>query len=843
MKRIAYLILALLLPLALRGQSQCFITTYDEFNGVPLWFVTQIVQDHQGMMWVATWNGLNRYDGYQFESFKSRPGDGTDIPSNRVSDMMLSDDGNLLCLIDKRIYLFNVTTCTFSTIPNAEQTALMEAMKARDTKRNTAANEPIVHEDAYGTTWAIERDGVVRYRTTPGGPWQVYRERIYPMRYLRLGIIDRESNLWLCSGYGIHKLTFKPEVSKPFPTEVRGQIRCLFLDNKKRYWMTGRDDRSVRVFDAENRLLGYLGRDGHLHAGYTAFGSPIYCMMQVADGTLWMGSKPDGVFRLRETSEELFRIDHFTHSAGDSRSLGSDSIYFMAQDRRGRIWVATQGAGLNCIEHPGDEHPRFLTPAGGLQLKVKQASHIMHLLVTPDDKLLAASTTGLLVADISRSDTRSITFRQHQREADRSESLSSNATLYVAADSAGRYYVCTESGGLNQISSSDLLSDQLSFRHYTTQTGMPSDITLSAFPSGRNLIIVSHNQVIELDPDTGETIGFGSRHWQESCRFSEAEPLLLPDGNRLFGMMDGAMVVKDEFLKHTHFVPPIAITSIAVQDRPQDYSVGRLDTLLLTPSERSIAINFSALTYTTGKDIEYAYQFDEDKDHWNMIGRNHTVTIFDMRPGTHHLRLRSTNSDGAWVNNDRVLVVIAKPTFWETPWATMLFLFIAGTMVWILIATRRYIANIKQKQQEIQDAYLALLNTQASQAAVTDAPGPSDEKTLAKLNDEDDAFMKRAVKFIEEHIDDADINIMDMAEATATSRTGLYRKIKSLMGITPLEFIREARLQRACQLLSEGCAVTDVAYRCGFSDPKYFAKTFKARMGMKPSEYKVENPA
>ena len=57
--------------LPIHGQSQCTVTHYDEFSGMAQWYVTQIVQDKQGIIWFATWNGLDRYDGYTFESFKS----------------------------------------------------------------------------------------------------------------------------------------------------------------------------------------------------------------------------------------------------------------------------------------------------------------------------------------------------------------------------------------------------------------------------------------------------------------------------------------------------------------------------------------------------------------------------------------------------------------------------------------------------------------------------------------------------------------------------------------------------------------------------------------------------
>ena len=79
-----------------------------------------------------------------------------------------------------------------------------------------------------------------------------------------------------------------------------------------------------------------------------------------------------------------------------------------------------------------------------------------------------------------------------------------------------------------------------------------------------------------------------------------------------------------------------------------------------------------------------------------------------------------------------------------------------------------------------------------------------------------------------------------MASASAMSRSSLNRKMKSLVGLTPADFLREARIKRAQQLLSEsGASVAAVAYRCGFADPKYFSRVFKQSVGVSPSEYKA----
>ena len=88
-----------------------------------------------------------------------------------------------------------------------------------------------------------------------------------------------------------------------------------------------------------------------------------------------------------------------------------------------------------------------------------------------------------------------------------------------------------------------------------------------------------------------------------------------------------------------------------------------------------------------------------------------------------------------------------------------------------------------------------------------------------------------------EHIN---ASVDDMAAATATSRSSLNRKTKNLLGVTPADFMKEARMKRACQMLMTTTDnINDIAYACGFADAKYFSKCFKASRGMSPSEYRT----
>lgn len=824
---------------SLRGQSQCTITHLDEVSGMDQWLVTQIVQDRQGMIWVATWNGLNRYDGYQFETFKSHDGDGVEMPSDRIQNMMLDNDGNLLCKIDKRILMFNITTCTFCKVSEEREKEALDAFEAQE--RNATSGHKAYFEttDPYGQQWRILRNGNLLRKDTANGRWDSYPSNITPLNYLTYGITDRQGNVWMRSGNGPYLLTFSERLYQELKLEKNTRVKTFFLDRKQRYWVATYDDATVRIYDKKNRLMGFLGRDGSIHHAYVSFGSYIYNIMQDRQGTIWMCSKPDGLFRLNETRDGIFSVEQFKHDSADKASLGGNELYCAAQDKRGRLWVASFDNGLQCVENPKAKVLTFRNRDNGLiQPDNGSPLRIHHIYINKTGTLFGATTEGLLVGDVSQKDIHSIRFRLHKRDANRAASLSNNAVVYVMEDSKGRIFVCTESGGLNMLQTKDVLGEQLDFKHYNTLSGLPSDITMSVVEDNESLVIVSNNKLIRLNPESNTSVGFDINFWKQPYHFTEAVPLKLPDGRWLFGVYNGAFTMRLEDLKKSCYIPPIAFTSLSVQNNTPDKAVNSLDTLTLTPPNRSMTLFFSALDYSDSGDILYAFQMGKNKE-WNHLGKSNSVTFIDLEPGTYHLSIRSTNRDGVWVDNTRTLTIIVTPTFRETIWAKILCLVFFATFVYAVYRTRKHIVNLRRQQHELQEAYLALLSAQDKTEG-----GTADKKptvSAPQLKPEDEAFMQRAMTFIEEHISDSDINIGDMADATATSRTGLHRKMKSLLGVTPLDFIREARMRKACKMLSEGETVKDVAYACGFSNPKYFRKCFKDWTGKTPTEYKEDN--
>lgn len=106
------------------------------------------------------------------------------------------------------------------------------------------------------------------------------------------------------------------------------------------------------------------------------------------------------------------------------------------------------------------------------------------------------------------------------------------------------------------------------------------------------------------------------------------------------------------------------------------------------------------------------------------------------------------------------------------------------------------------------------------------------------LTSQDSIFLSKLVSYIEEHIEEPELNIVQMASTMAMSHSNLYKKIKALTGMTVIGFVKDFRLKRAAQLLVQNqLNITEIAYMVGYSERRYFSEDFKKRFGQSPKEY------
>lgn len=111
-----------------------------------------------------------------------------------------------------------------------------------------------------------------------------------------------------------------------------------------------------------------------------------------------------------------------------------------------------------------------------------------------------------------------------------------------------------------------------------------------------------------------------------------------------------------------------------------------------------------------------------------------------------------------------------------------------------------------------------------------------------KVSSLDEQMLDKAIQCVEENMDNSDFSVEMLSKEMGMSRVHLYKKLLSITGKTPIEFIRILRLKRAAQLLGKSqLTVSEVAYQVGFNNPKYFSRYFKEEFGMLPSVYAEKN--
>lgn len=166
---------------------------------------------------------------------------------------------------------------------------------------------------------------------------------------------------------------------------------------------------------------------------------------------------------------------------------------------------------------------------------------------------------------------------------------------------------------------------------------------------------------------------------------------------------------------------------------------------------------------------------------------------------------------------------------------------------------KQRMANIIANQHMMQQAVLEQVQRPVTEAQPTDNQPPAAEPMAAdeghvirlkatNIVDSDKVMMEQLMAYIEDHLADPDLKIEDLATAVCLGRTVFYSKVKTLVGMSPIELLRHIRIQHAEDMVAHSSEpFSQIAYALGFSDPRYFSKCFKRQTGLTPSEYREHN--
>ena len=179
----------------------------------------------------------------------------------------------------------------------------------------------------------------------------------------------------------------------------------------------------------------------------------------------------------------------------------------------------------------------------------------------------------------------------------------------------------------------------------------------------------------------------------------------------LFGTSNGLFMFTPDSIRKSSYVPPVVFSKLMVANEdviPGEKSILKVDLddtqeLVLSHDENIFSVQYAALDYTNPQNIQYAYILDGFEKQWTFADRQRSVTYTNLPKGDYIFRVRSTNSDGVWVDNERILNITILPSFWETPLAYVLYvcfvLLIIFVAVYILFTIYRLKHEVSVEQQ------------------------------------------------------------------------------------------------------------------------------------------------
>jgi ligand-binding sensor domain-containing protein/signal transduction histidine kinase len=447
-------------------------------DGLSHSWITALLQDRQGFMWIGTSAGLNRYDGYSFNIYSRVRSDPGSLLDSSVNWLFEDGQGRLWVGHGRGLSLYRPATDDFL---NFAETQGAEAIGVK--KPGTAVR--CILEDPSGSLWLATDSGLVlfdpearktrRYlhhpddanslsgndvrfmvRDKAGNLWvsnsrgldrldprtgQVTRYAAYlPTQDVTQLAIDRFDHLWIGTAAGLCRLALDSADQPAFdcfradrrnPRSLASDyVRVLFADRGGQIWI-GTENGGLDRFDHQTGTFIHCRSDPDRLSSLN--NDSVYSLAQDRTGTLWVGTFAGGVNLSRRNGEA---IRHFHSIPGNPNSLSYDSIAGFFEDRDGYIWISTDGGGLNRFDPRTHSFKHWTTKNSGLTRDA-----VLDVYDDGRGKLLIGTWAGgLNIFDPRRNSFQAMTTQNSK--------LPSDSIFEIARDRRGRLLLGTYQHGL-----------------------------------------------------------------------------------------------------------------------------------------------------------------------------------------------------------------------------------------------------------------------------------------------------------------------------------------------------------------------------------------------------------
>jgi signal transduction histidine kinase/ligand-binding sensor domain-containing protein len=743
------------------ASAQYRSTQWTADSGLPQNTVRGIVQAPDGYIWVATLDGIARFDGIRFTVFNKSNTPG--ITSNRFT-AMASGDGGDLWIPSEDGNLIRYHAGRFE--PMGEKAGL---------RPHSIAS---ISDDHHGNVWVDSDDKI--YRWTPqAGRFEKEAfnrddTRFVPLWWMGTGFWAIQDGNLLCFARGHLNAYRLPKTLSAI------SIRRVAVGGDGLVWIETVDGHLGRLINGNlapdkgtitTNFLNPTKKDWKVEisedflrtlifpSGGTEKGIPYNIIVSDNEDNIWVGSEGDGLFRVQSQS---------IRSLTSAQGLASDNVYPVMKSSTGDMWVGSWPAGLSRV-HDGqvtaltktDGVPGLVSALGedqsghiwvgthngirifsggklvvppGLPEEKLPAVQVIHetrdggmMLGTPKGLYLLAGaksrwiTTkdGLATDDVrvivedSRGDTwiggyGGLT-RMHNGGLTRwteAQGMPSNNVRSVMEDHAGDMWVGTYDGGIGWLHNGGwvIFNDKRGLYDNGAFQILEDGQERFWISSNRGIYRVSRKQLIDVAEGHAEQFDSVAYGRADGMLSVECNGGLWPAGAKddhgflWFPTQKGVAIVDPASVSVDNQPPLIAIESASVEHRLQS-AVNRV---VLRPGQTNLEIQYTALSYSKPEQISFRYKLDGVDENWQDVGRRRTAYYTHLPPGDYTFRVSARNGDGIASLADGTMLVTVVPPFYRRWWFLSAVFLTVLAIVWM-------VWNYRLKQlvmaQEAQQAF------------------------------------------------------------------------------------------------------------------------------------------
>lgn len=645
------------------------------------------------------------------------------IPTKKIEHFTKSNLPNMQsnvinsCYIDKSENIWFEQDCLGVTKFNPIDRKIKHfVLKTESQSTNIFPPNFFIFEDINNYLWVHPRGGGFSYYDPEKDKLMpFYNEPFSPdwrfSNMMHAAFSDQQGNLWLSTrSHGLDKTVFSNDIFRStivdpnINSSINNDIRSIFEDSNQNLWVSTKGGR-VYVYNPTGKQMGYLCSDGTID-----FGKPIegftYCIAEDRDKNIWLGTKGDGIYKVSPTGKYKYSIKQFEHIENNKQSLSNNSVYSLFFDSKNRLWVGTYGGGLNLMDD--NNEGKFFHVGNQLShYPIQTGSQIRIISSDKNGNICVGTTLGLIMLSSDFEKPEDIEYKSYFRQPGDNTSLGGNDIYDICTTSKGETYIATFGGGVNKVVSTNEKGFPTKFQIYLTKDGLPSDVILSIVEDNdQNLWIATEGNLTKFNPEkeSAQTYSYVSRMVKRQ-NFSEGARFSSKTGTLYFGFSKGILSIKTDRIIENSFRPYIAFTRLQIDNKdvpvgknsPLKIALDDIGTLILNHKQNSFSIEFAALDYINPGNITYTYKLEGFDKEWVTTKKQRVVNYANMSPGKYILRIKSTNSDATWTDNERTLPIEIVPSFWQTSWAYLLYTIFFLFILFIILRTIFIFIRLKDK--------------------------------------------------------------------------------------------------------------------------------------------------